>query len=109
MSPKEAPGRKQLAVILPESLVERAKNIVYWTPGVTLAGLVFEGLRAAVERRERANGGPYDERPEDLQRGRPAVGPDVGKKKRAAATNSDSQGLRRPTPRGKTRNTRKRG
>jgi hypothetical protein len=104
MSPKEAPGKKNLSVILTENLVERAKNIVYWTPGVTLAGLVEEGLERAVERRERVNGGPFKTRPSNLQRGRPIALRDVrSKKTRAAAVNSDSQGLRRPTPKDRTR------
>lgn len=109
MSPKEAPNRKQLAVILSSDLVERAKNIVYWTPGVTLAGLVEEGLIKTVERWERANGGPYEARPADLQRGRPALDSDSSGKKKAAGSSSGSQGSRRPTPKAQRRNTRKRG
>ena len=107
MSPKEAPGKKHLSVILSEDVVERAKNIVYWTPGVTLAGLVQEGLAKAVERRERANGGPYRNRPAELQRGRPVALRDVSEKQRAAAQ-SGSQGSRRPAPKDRSRNTRKR-
>jgi hypothetical protein len=104
MSPKEPPGKKNLAVVISADIVERAKNIVYWTPGVTLAGLVEEGLEKAVERRERANGGPFKERPADLQRGRPVALRDIrGKKKRVAAVNSGSRGSRRPTPKDRTR------
>src|SRR5687767_6824091 len=102
MSPKERPGHKQIAVTLSADVVERAKNIVWWTPGVTLAGLVEEGLTKAVERRERANGGPYKARPEELQPGRPVARDAADKKKRAAAQ-SDSRGLRRPTPKDRTR------
>lgn len=109
MSPKDIPGRKQIAVTLPADIVERAKNIVYWeTPGVTLAGLVQEGLTKAVERWERTNGGPYKARPEELQAGRPFSSEAADKKKRAA-DQSDSRGLRRPTPKDRTRNSRKRG
>lgn len=108
MSPKEARGKKQLAVILPEDLVERAKNIVFWTPGVTLAGLVEKGLRKSVERWERENGGPFKARPADLQRGRPVAERDKRQKKRAA-DQSGSQGSRRPTPKDRTRNSRNRG
>lgn len=108
MSPKETAGRKGVGVLLPEDLVERAKNIVYWSPGVTLSGLIEEGLRSAVERRERANGGPFKNRPAELQRGRPVAPRDVHKKPRVA-DESDSRGLRRPTPKDRTRNTRKRG
>lgn len=81
MSPKEAPGKKQLAVILSAGLVERAKNVVYGTPGVTLAGLVAEGLLKAVERRERANGGPFKARRKDLSPGRPVTSQNNRKKR----------------------------
>ena len=109
MSPKEQRGRKQVAVILSETIVERAKNIVYWTPGVTLAGLVEEGLAKAVERRERVNGGPFEARPAALQPGRPlALRDEVSQKKRAAGSSSDSRGLRRPTPKDRTSNSPKR-
>jgi len=81
MSPKETAGRKQVAVLLAEDIVERAKNLVYWSPGVTLAGLVEEGLRSAVERRERVNRGPYKTRPRALTPGRP-VALSTGRKKK---------------------------
>lgn len=104
MSPKEPQGKKNLAVVISEDIVERAKNVVYWTPGVTLAGLVEEGLEKAVQRRERANGGPFKERPADLQRGRPvALRAIRSEKARAAGSSSDSQGSRRPTPKDRTR------
>jgi hypothetical protein len=108
MSPKESPGKKQLAVVVSADIVERAKNLVYWTPGVTLAGLVEEGLGKAVVRRERANGGQFAERPSHLQPGRPVALRDVPNKKRAALQRG-SRGLRRPTPKDRTRNARKRG
>ena len=107
MSPKEWPGKKQVAVFLSVDVVERAKNIVYWTPGVTLAGLIGEGLEKAVEQREGANGGPYKQRPHDLPVGRPLVR--ENRKKKRAAVQSDSRGLRRPTLKDRTRNSRKRG
>lgn len=108
MSPKEYPGKKQVAVLVSDDIVERAKNIVYWSPGVTLAGLVEESLRLAVERRERANGGAFDERPSALRRGRPIALRSTAIKKRAAGK-GDSRGLRRPTPKDRTGNSRKRG
>jgi hypothetical protein len=71
MSPKEAPGKKQVAVMISEEVVERAKNLVYWTPGATLAGLVEQGLIVVVERAERRNKGRFSRRPSALKRGRP--------------------------------------
>jgi post-segregation antitoxin (ccd killing protein) len=56
---------------LPVDLVERAKDTVYWTPGLTLAALAEAGLRAEVERHEKKNGGPFKPRGQKLVGGRP--------------------------------------
>ena len=49
---------------LPAELMERARNAVFWTPGATMAGLLEEGLRATVERREAERGSRFERRPE---------------------------------------------
>lgn len=85
MSPKEQPGKRQLSVVLPEDLMERTRNVVYWSPGLTVAAIVEAGLRIIVERMERANKGPYRPRPKRrLRAGRPIAEPrnsDAGKRK----------------------------
>jgi hypothetical protein len=73
VSPKERPGKTQIAVSVSAQLADRAKNVVYWTPGATLAAVVAEGLEHVLLRKEAANGGPFKQRPEGLRRGRPPV------------------------------------
>lgn len=56
---------------LPVDLMERAKNASYWTPGLTLAALAEAGIRAEVERLEKAHGKRFKARERDLVGGRP--------------------------------------
>lgn len=63
--------KERLTVHLPVDLIERVKNAVYWTPGLTLAGLAEEAFTAAVERLERKRGEPFPPRKSELKGGRP--------------------------------------
>jgi len=73
--PKPPPSPKvekqRLTVHLPADLIERVKNAVYWTPGLTLSGLVEEALTKAVDQLEKERGEPFPPRKEELKRGRP--------------------------------------
>ncbi|MCX8103365.1 MAG: hypothetical protein N3E42_02840 [Candidatus Bipolaricaulota bacterium] len=63
--------KERLTVHLPVDLIDRIKNAVYWTPGLTLAGLAEEALAAAVARLERERGEPFPPRKSELKGGRP--------------------------------------
>ena len=65
------PKKERLTVHLTVAVAERAKNAVYWTPGLTLAGLTENALQKALEGLEKAHGGPFDHRKEELKGGRP--------------------------------------
>ena len=52
-------------------LVERARNAVYWTPGLTLAELVERGLELALRNEEERRGSPFADRDGTLRTGRP--------------------------------------
>jgi hypothetical protein len=68
------PGRiakERLTVHVPVELIDRVKNIVYWTPGLTLARLAEEALTKEVEKREQERGEPFPHRAEELRGGRP--------------------------------------
>ena len=67
------PKKERLTVHVPVDLIDRVKNAVYWTPGVTLAGLSEEGLTKAVQRLEKKHndGEPFPKRKEELRGGRP--------------------------------------
>lgn len=64
-------GRQKLTVHLPAELVNRVKNAAYWNPRLTIAKIAEQGIRTALERVERENGGPYPEREGELVGGRP--------------------------------------
>ena len=57
--------------ILDPEAVERARNAVYWTPGMTLAELVTSALHEKVDRLENAQGSTFEHREAELQGGRP--------------------------------------
>ena len=63
--------KERLTVNLPPELIERARNAVYWTPGLTLAGLAREAQVKALGRMEKENGGEFKEQNGQLRAGRP--------------------------------------
>ncbi len=63
--------RKRLTVSLPIDLLERSRNTVYWTKGLTLARLLEQALTTTLDQRERLNGHPFTQRLENLKGGRP--------------------------------------
>ena len=62
---------KRVTFYLPVELVEDLRNVVYWTRGVTLAGIVEEALNDTLRRRQEAQGGPFPRRQGPLKGGRP--------------------------------------
>jgi hypothetical protein len=63
--------KERLTVHLPIDVIERVKNVVYWTPGLTLAGFAEEAFAKAVEAMEKKRGEAYPPRKENLKGGRP--------------------------------------
>jgi hypothetical protein len=63
--------KERLTVHLSVDLIDRVKNAVYWTPGLTLAGLAEDALREAVDKLEHARGEPFPPRQHELTGGRP--------------------------------------
>lgn len=63
--------KERLTVHLPVPLIDRVKNAVYWTPGLTLASLAEKSLENTVDAIEKKNGEPFPRRKEDLKGGRP--------------------------------------
>ncbi|HOK54645.1 MAG TPA: hypothetical protein PLZ21_00040 [Armatimonadota bacterium] len=70
-APRPSGRKERLTVHLPVDLIERAKNAVYWTPGLTLAGLAEQAFTEALERLEQKRGEPFPNRTEELRGGRP--------------------------------------
>lgn len=65
------PSKERLTVHISVPLIERAKNAVFWTPGLTLADLGERALEALVSDLEKQNGRPFEPRPHELKGGRP--------------------------------------
>ena len=63
--------KERLTVHITVGLVERCKNAVYWTPGLTLAGMGEQAFERIVTELEKENGGAFKQRPEELKGGRP--------------------------------------
>ncbi len=60
---------------LPIDLLEEARDVVYWVPGLTMANLTEEALRREIKRIKdaRNNGENFPSRQGDLKRGRPVT------------------------------------
>lgn len=66
----EGPRHEKVTVRLPRALVDRARNAAYWSPSVTVAGLVERGLQLALKEVE--PDAPYPAREGRLKNSRPA-------------------------------------
>jgi len=64
-------AKDRLTVQISSEVVERAKDAVYWTPGLTIAQLVEESLAGAIDKIEKKNGKPFQKRKAELKAGRP--------------------------------------
>ncbi len=60
---------------LPVNLLEEARDVVYWVPGLTMANLTEEALRREIQRIKdvRNDGEDFPIRESDLKRGRPVT------------------------------------
>lgn len=70
-SPAEPRGYRRVTLNLPVELVDQLRNTVYWTPGVTLTGLIKTALCESLARMEQRHGRPYPPRLGELKCGRP--------------------------------------
>jgi hypothetical protein len=67
----EADSRERLTVQISGRAIERLRNAVYWTEGITLAGLVESCILEAVDRMEKKRGASFAQRDHPLRAGRP--------------------------------------
>lgn len=63
--------RSRITVQLPAATLDRLRNAVYWTPGVTLTGFVQGCITDTVDRMERERGSVFPLRNDELKPGRP--------------------------------------
>ena len=64
-------SKQRLTINLDAALIERVRNAVYWTPGLTLSGLAEQAIADAIEELERERGDEFPRRRENLRVGRP--------------------------------------
>lgn len=65
------PKKQRITVQISEDVIERVKNAVYWTPGLTLASLAEEAFAKAVDQLEKERKEEFPRRKEELKTGRP--------------------------------------
>ncbi len=64
-------AKQRITVQISVDVIERVKNAVYWTPGLTLTSLAVEALSIAVDKLEKARKEPFPKRGAELTSGRP--------------------------------------
>lgn len=74
-SPAETqqPRTVRLTVSLPGDLVDRLRDAVYWSPGLTLTWLIARSLRTSLAEMESLRQGPFPKRTKALRAGRPRL------------------------------------
>ncbi len=69
--PAKSEPKERMTVQIRQEVIERVKDAVYWTPGLTVAQLTEEALEAALAKLEKQNGEPFKKRKAELKPGRP--------------------------------------
>lgn len=64
-------NKQRITVQISEDVIDRIKNAVYWTPGLTLASLAEEAFSKIVDELEKSKGTPFPKRKDELKTGRP--------------------------------------
>jgi hypothetical protein len=63
--------KERVTFQLPVDLIEKARDAVYWTPGLTMASLMEMALVAQLAQVEKKHGKPFPSRAGALRTGRP--------------------------------------
>lgn len=63
--------KERMTIQISKDTIERAKNAVYWTPGLTIAQLTEEALNLVLNEMEKERGGSFPQRKSELRPGRP--------------------------------------
>jgi hypothetical protein len=63
--------KERMTIQISKDTIERVKDAVYWTPGLTVAQLTEEALEHALDRLEKKNGKTFEKRKSQLKPGRP--------------------------------------
>ena len=63
----------RVTVNLPADLVDRLRDAVYWSPGLTLAWFMAQAVRSSLAELEATHQGPFPKRTRPLRAGRPRL------------------------------------
>lgn len=64
--------KTRITFYMSQKMVERAKNAVFWTPGLTLSSLAEQSLEHLIDKLEEKRGEPFPLREAELAKGRPS-------------------------------------
>lgn len=67
----ESSKKQRITVQISSDIIERIKNAVYWTPGMTLTALTEMAYSKIIEELEKKRGESFRQRKENLKSGRP--------------------------------------
>lgn len=70
---RQQPRKIRLTVSLPSDLVDRLRDAVYWSPGLTLAWLIAQSVRTSLAEMEFVRQGSFPKRTNALRAGRPRL------------------------------------
>jgi hypothetical protein len=68
---REQSGKERLTVVIRGDVLNRLRNAVFWTPGLTMTGIVEQCISDAVSMLEQQRGSEFPQRSEELKAGRP--------------------------------------
>lgn len=71
LNKKENTKKERVTVQISSDVIERIKDAVYWTPGLTLSSLAEEAFAQVVDDLESERKAPFPKRKEELKTGRP--------------------------------------
>lgn len=68
--PEKEP-KERVTVLITSEIIERARDVVFWTPGLTVSQLLEDALLVEIEKLEKKRGKAFPERSGDIKTGRP--------------------------------------
>jgi hypothetical protein len=68
---EEREERERVTFHLPASVIERVRNAIFWTPGLTLTEFARNAFLRELEEMEKEKGSPFPPRKREIRRGRP--------------------------------------
>ncbi len=63
--------KQRVTVQISSALMNRLKNAVYWTPGITISSSIESAIEEKLRALEQTNNGEFEQRHEELKAGRP--------------------------------------